>query len=210
MVEIFIRKPIKKNWQFKKDIPPNVEGYLVERGSPLYETFKNFVSWEMDSYFDIKGALLDMGFNSKDLEFSDSYYDNGWVFKFINTSHPEFHRNGVVDKKFIIEVFNPKKLQQSDLVLYSKPVGYYLQGANQKFYDDGVWGNGPVIDKKTLVQYWKSYFSEAAVIENSVTHTSKNVIISNTTELTAENNSVLFKKNVVDRFKEGQHYIILF
>lgn len=55
----------------------------------------------------------------------------------------------------------PTKIVIEKGFFVGKEVGYQRKGANKQFYDDGKWDdNTVVIDRKTLLDDWKKYFSD--------------------------------------------------
>lgn len=73
----------------------------------------------------------------------------------------------------------PTKIVMEKGFFVGKEIGYQRKGANKQFYDDGKWDdNTVVIDRKTLLDDWKKYFSDE--------------------------DDTYFKENIIDHFVEGE------
>lgn len=59
-------------------------------------------------------------------------------------------------------------------------VGYQRRGANQKFYDEGIADSPCILDRKTLIEHWEKYFDS----------------------------SKEFKHNIIDKFVEGEMFVV--
>ena len=81
----------------------------------------------------------------------------------------------------------PTKIVMEKGFFVGKEIGYQRKGANKQFYDDGKWDdNTVVIDRKTLLDDWKKYFSD-----EDDTYYGKRA-------------KQHFKENIIDHFVEGE------
>lgn len=81
-------------------------------------------------------------------------------------------------------------------------VGYQRKGANDRFYEDGMWDSPCVLDAKTLNEHWEKYFSFKT--PDSVGGFGSCV------ELDFEDEEMKrrFKENIIDKFIEGETFVI--
>lgn len=106
--------------------------------------------------------------------------------KDINT---EFSDSKIIEENTIVfeEAEYPTKIVIEKGFFVGKEVGYQRKGANKQFYDDGKWDdNTVVIDRKTLLDDWKKYFSD----ENDSYY--------------GKRAKQHFKENIIDHFVEGE------
>jgi hypothetical protein len=100
-----------------------------------------------------------------------------------------------------------------------KEVGYQRKGANRAFYEDNMWGPPAVITDATLRAHWDKYFSGEGnvskeggieISENGTIELEKGVPFGFGVEydLDAKENRERFKENIVDKFVEGQTFLL--
>ena len=69
-------------------------------------------------------------------------------------------------------------------VIVITEIGHQRKGENSKFHDDLLWGGPIVIRKEQLIDHWKKYFSDI------------------------EEHKLNFKKNIVNKFIEGETIVM--
>jgi hypothetical protein len=81
-------------------------------------------------------------------------------------------------------------------------VGYQRKGANKRFYEDDVWNSPCVTDMKTLNLHWEKYFS--APTPDSKGGWGSGVEY----DKSAEEMRSDFGRNIVEKFKEGETFVM--
>jgi hypothetical protein len=174
----------------------------------LYEAHQ-FLQDNWNNYFDTKAEFLasDVYKTFKE-KYCDLLVKNGWrkSYKFFATGSKTTHYNLVnanhfCQRKVEVKIRNPKKNPRVDKCLDCEEVGYQRKGANQQFYEDGMWGSEPVFDMATLLEHWEKYFS-------APTPESKGGWGSGTEyDLEADEMRKRFKENIIDKFVEGETFV---
>ena len=142
-------------------------------------------------YIDFDPLFKKLGLNEDDYSCIASCYGGGRArFEFLpNSIDTENADIKTIEENTIVfeEAEYPTKIVMEKGFFVGKEVGYQRKGANKQFYDDGKWDdNTVVIDRKTLLDDWKKYFSDeddAYYGENAKQH---------------------FKENIIDHFVEGE------
>lgn len=101
-----------------------------------------------------------------------------------------------------LEIKNPSTLKQKDFCIAVDEVGYQRKGANKQFYADGMWSSPCVLKKEILLEHWEKYFSHSTPESpggwgSSVEYTQEDEIMKNN-----------FKTNIIDKFIEGETFVI--
>ncbi len=181
---------------------------FVDTKHELYEAYE-FLQENWHPYYDAKADLLaSEGYKIFKEKFCDLLVKHGWrkSYKFFATGSKTTHYNLVnayrfCERKVNVIIRNPKTISKVDMCLDCEEVGYQRKGANQQFYEDGMWSSEPVCDKATLVEHWEKYFS-------APTPDSKGGWGSGTEYgLEADEMRKRFKENIVDKFIEGEMFV---
>lgn len=142
-------------------------------------------------------------------EFLNLLTENGWKeeYAFHASGSGEDYFNLVSAWKYcrkVIEVklINPPKYKQMDLVIAVKEVGYQRKGANKQFYEDGMWDSKCITNLSVLKEHHEKYFSKS-------TPESKGGWGSGVEfDLADEEMKKRFQENIVDKFVEGETFVI--
>ena len=83
-----------------------------------------------------------------------------------------------------IEIQNPKIIALNKKVIYVKEVGYQRKGQNGRFHEDDQWNGKAITNLHILKLHWRRYFSGSTWARNN------------------------FKRAIVDKFVEGQTFVV--
>lgn len=83
-------------------------------------------------------------------------------------------------------------------------VGYQRKGANATFYNDNMWGGDFVVDIAILTEHWNKYFSGDVKKEKEEFKPDMLTGLGVEYENSAEENRNNFKKNILDKFINGE------
>ena len=83
-------------------------------------------------------------------------------------------------------------------------VSYQRKGANAAFYNDDIWGGDFVVDIATLTEHWNKYFSGDVKKEKEELEPGMLTGLGVEYENSAEENRNNFKKNILDKFIDGE------
>lgn len=139
--------------------------------------------------------------------FKEKYYqlliNYGWKpkYKFYASGNGVTYFNLVSAQQFVnkaieVKLINPTTFDKVERCIAVQEVGYQRKGANKLFYDNNIWDSACVIDLKTLEEHNEKYFSpitRAMLLEKHLT----NSVDSNQ-----------FKTNIIDKFVEGEMFVI--
>lgn len=78
----------------------------------------------------------------------------------------------------------PETFSVIEKCIIPQEIGYQRKGANKKFYDDGIWDSNIITSEKILIEHWDLYFSKDKESKEN------------------------FRKNILDKFVEGQTFVI--
>lgn len=152
---------------------------------PIYQILQNL--WHKsykNSLFQLKNSEEWKEFNSscRNLLLSNGW-EESYKFKLARTKSNKRHVYNLVNayrfcKDKIKVVLWPKIISKVDLCLAYKEIGYQRKGANKKFYEDNMWEGPTVVSLKTLLEHKEKYFDEE------------------------------FQTNIVDKFVEGETFVV--
>lgn len=177
------------------------------------EAFKDFIFESEEEIYDINKLLSENGYTFDDVDHQDedyAYQDDG------------FHSG---DFRFIMKDGNTLTFNNAPIttipckgILFNE-IGYQRKGANQEFYSDDMWSSKPVIKKDTLIDHWNRYFSG-----NGNTKHKGGIQLTEDGKITVEGdvpfgfgveyglnsyeNRKRFQINIVDKFVEGETFVI--
>ena len=141
-------------------------------------------------YIDFDPLFKRLGLNEKDYNCVTSCIGGPYNrFEFLPKNFDMESDIKTIEENTIVfeEEVYPTKIVMEKGFFVGKEVGYQRKGANKQFYDDGKWDdNTVVIDRKTLLDDWKKYFSD----ENDSYY--------------GKRAKQHFKENIIDHFVEGE------
>jgi len=185
-LDITVYKPIKvKEEDFQK-----IEDFLNIEDHPELSVFSDFIFEKENEYYDLENEARDLGYNLEDLIWTGTSFgpESAYTFKDSDGN----------DVKIIIT----KTIKKIDKCIAIEEVGYQRKGANKKFYEDKIWDSPCVIDQKTLNNHWETYFSNQT--PESKGGWGSGVEYEQDDETMRKN----FKKNIIDKFIEGETFVI--
>lgn len=164
----------------------------------VYKPVKRMFSKNDDDYYMISDNPELSFFKEFIVEKVISFNDFESVLKICNLTEDDVEFEGIEgceegivyiakDKKTKkeIRIINPITYPKKEKCIFVEEVGYQRKGANKKFYDDNMWGGYPcIVDKKILLDHWIKYFSDT------------------------EDMKYQFKTNIIDKFIEGETFVI--
>lgn len=187
----------------------NVSMVFINTKHELYEAHKFLREVWSKCYFETKKELLKSEEYKKFLEFLPLLKKYGYrpLYKFFATGSQKTYytlnsATRFVERKVKIKLTNPSTYDKVEKCVICDEVGYQRKGANTKFYEEGMWGGPMVVDSKTLNEHWNKYFSEQT--PDSVGGWGSE------TEYNLENDEMRnrFKENIIDKFVEGETFVV--
>lgn len=173
--------------------PNEVEDFYILDDNPELSVFKDFIFERENEYYDLKTAAKNAGHDLSELTWSSiSYGEDACEIAYIFND-----KNGNEIK--LTDVPKITKLQKC--IAYEE-IGHQRKGVNKRFYDDGVWGGPCITDNNTLIDHWVKYFSgntpeSVGGCGSSVEH-----------DLIDKEMKTQFKSNIVDKFIEGETFVV--
>ena len=123
-------------------------------------------------------------------EWYRSSFNEDVVFEYIN------------DEGDIYEVKNPPTKTVLEKVVYVVEVGYQRKGANKLFYEDDMWNSPAVTNKEELLAIWDKYFSGSTPRSKGGWGSSVEY------DLSDEDMRTRFKENIIDKFEQGETFVM--
>jgi hypothetical protein len=157
---------------------------------PELSPFKDFLFERENEYYDLGGELKKMGYNLDDIISLGTSYGSDVIY-YYETKDGEK-----------IEIKNPSTLKQKDFCIAVEEVGYQRKGANKQFYEDGMWSSPSVLKLEILNEHWEKYFSFQT--PNSEGGFGSSVEYNQEDDVMKTN----FKENIIDKFIEGETFVI--
>ncbi len=178
-----------------------------DKNHELFEAYKWLNTIWSQTYFNSKKALYDSEYFKT---FKEKYYDllikNGWngKCKFYASGNNTTYYNLVPAQKFTkkkIRVSIKKFItfKRTDKCINVEEVGYQRKGANKLFNDNNIWDHPCITDLKTLKEHHEKYFSPITI---------RSVLFEKTLNNNTDINPLEFKENIVDKFIEGDMFVI--
>ena len=165
-----------------------IEDFYILSENPELNIFYHLSFQRENEYFDIESAAKNAGYKLSDLKWIGTSYRDNTIFTYEVES----------GEKITLE--NPPLISKKEICIAFEEVGYQRKGANKKFYEDGMWNSPCIVDKTTLLDHWKKYFSHNIP--------QKDDEIKRPIYLSDEEMKKSFKENIVDKFVEGQTFVI--
>lgn len=187
---------------------------FINNAHPLHKAYK----WLEDNYRSIRfGTLAELENSELYKEFEKKFktilLKNGWKESYRSrrydcnldikySTYDLGNANEFCRKAVHVEIKNPPLTYKKELCIAIKEVGYQRKGANKQFYEDGMWDSTPITDLKTLTEHWEKYFSKQ-------TPESQGGFGSGVErDLTDREMKKEFKENIIDKFVEGETFVI--
>lgn len=208
-LDICLRKPVV----YTEDLRKKVDDYKEEldktvvsgiEGIPELLPFKKFFFKELITYYNWEATFKEKNLDIKDF----NWYSSGGTTEEFDLHEKECQEQDIEINWDIFDSYhtyqhkNSKELvkfKNSEVItftveedcLLSKQVGYQRKGANTEFYKEGsykndlsMWDYPPILDLKTLEEHHKKYFSIDEECANN------------------------FKENIIDKFIEGETFVV--
>lgn len=188
-LDILVCKPCKKNESEDFTICPNVVKMFPEWVTIEYEEYYDFSNlipnYDKDTYWDTHDLYPVYDEDGNRINYLDIHNKEGnQIFHFSSNEVP------------IIR--NPVK------AVHYKEIGYQRKGANNKFYEDGIWEseNYCAVTQKELDEHKEKYFTKNTPESNGGWGSSVEY------ELTDEEMKKRFEENIYSKFKEGENFVL--
>lgn len=172
--------------KYTDDISMNIISGI--EGQTELQVFKDHSFKKNIEYNDFEKTFENRGLNFNDYEWRSCGEDPEGKYNFNPDEeitdfwwrfvHPETQEDLWIKDSELV------KFTVEEDCIVAKEVGYQRKGANQQFYSDGMWGAPCITDKATVIEHWQKYFSETAELKWH------------------------FEENIVNKFKEGETYLI--
>jgi hypothetical protein len=177
---------------------------------PLYKPYKWLDKVWSETYFNKLSELQENKHYKKfEADFKELLIQNGWVekYKFYVSGQKKYQYNLVKAWQFCrkaisVSIKNPPLFSKTEKCIAIEEVGYQRKGANSQFYEDGMWSSKCVTDLKTLKEHWKKYFSEQSPDSKGGFGSGVEYKLEN------EEMKKRFKENIIDKFVEGETFVI--
>jgi hypothetical protein len=165
--------------------------WIVEDNPELISKFQHLCFEKELEFYDFEKAMKDKGYDVKD------FYNGGMEFG-PKAIFDLIHR----EEGYKVVIVDPPMIKIKKTGFICEEVGYQRKGANKRFYEDGMWDSPCVTDLNTLNEHWGKYFSYQ-------TPESKGGWGSGV-EYTLEDSEMRsrFKENIIDKFVEGETFVI--
>ncbi len=166
-------------------------------------------SWH-DAYFETKEQLFESEiFKEYNRRFASVMKKFGYRPRYkyfasgtMKTYYTLNYARDFADKWVNVSVIDPPTYKVIEKCIAFEEVGYQRKGANKKFYEDGMWDSPCIIDSKTLNEHWEKYFSRQTP-ESKGGWGSGVEYNKEDTEMRED-----FKRNIIDKFIEGETFVI--
>lgn len=176
----------------------------------LYEAYEFLSDHWADVYFEQKDELFASEiFKEYNKRFASvmkkfgyrpryKYFASGSMTTYYNLNYAR----DFAGKWVKITIIDPPSISNIETCIGFEEVGYQRKGANKKFYEDGMWDSPCIVDSKTLNEHWEKYFSHQT--PESVGGWGSGVEYSKEDSQMRED----FKRNIIDKFVEGETFVI--
>jgi hypothetical protein len=186
-LDITVYKPIK----LKGDAFQETEDFFnIEENPELESIFPDFIFEKENEYYDLESELKEQGYDPGDLSWRGTSFNDAVIYTFSDKDGNE------------VEIKVTKTIKKIDKCIAVEEVGYQRKGANKKFYEDGMWDSPCTVDSETLDNHWKNYFSKQTP-ESKGGWGSGVEYVQDDEEMKRN-----FKENIIDKFVEGETFVI--
>lgn len=156
----------------------SVYQWLDEIWSKSYNTTLNEL-FESDLYKEFKSKYLDLLIKYNWQESYKMFLEGPNEYSYNLVSAWEF-----VTEKIEVIFIDPPIIEKEDRVIFYEEIGYQRKGQNKQFMDDDIWSGPCILKKEVLLDHWTKYFSFDEFCRNE------------------------FKTNIIDKFIEGETFVI--
>lgn len=215
-LDIEVIKPIRATPALiKKHIEDTLPNKYKSCSITLNESLKRFMNLSFKKeveYIDFVATFKSLGLNLDDYTCGMSS-ENGYHFMLNSNILPGVSISSLCDEDDstygydLVVGYEMLKtyLEEEDWII-GECVGYQRKGANKLFYknEDGVnmWNHPPIVEKSVLIEHWEKYFSHST--PNAPGGFGDSVEYNDPDSVMKQN----FKRNIIDKFKEGDTYVI--
>jgi hypothetical protein len=163
--------------------------FYVLSENPELSVFKDKLFERENEYYDLGGDLKKLGKDPNKIETLGVEYGDDVTYYF---------REDGVD----FQIKNPSTIKKKEFCLSVDEVGYQRKGANKLFYEEDMWDSPCVVKMETLLEHWEKYFSyqtpdSEGGFGSGVEYNQEDVEMKNN-----------FKENIIDKFVEGETFVI--
>lgn len=175
--------------------PNKVQNYIsLDYNTELTRFFGKFSFKKTMKYLNVEKRLQEMKLNPSDYRISAIAAGGKGTTVFTLT--------GPGNKQITID--DAPLVKEIETCIMVKEVGYQRKGANEKFYTDGMWDSRCITSKAQLLKHWNEYFSGPKEIKKrKFSSFGFGVEFDHSPEEARAN----FKKNIIDKFVEGQTFV---
>lgn len=170
----------------------NYYTYNVEHLGEAGRKFEHLAFDRVSEFYDVEAGLKAMGYDYNEVKAGGCSFGKDTTFFFYDKD----------DKK--IDVVNPPTFKKSERVILLFEEGYQRKGANKAFYTNGMWDSEAVISKQVLEEHWNRFFSGETEEAGPGSTWGHGVEFKQESADARKN----FKKNILDKFVEGQHMVM--
>lgn len=199
-LDIYVCKPIQATNELiiaeaSEDLPDNLQGYSIHT-HPLLNRWKQFSFKKSIEYINFEESFQQLGKN---------FYDYEWTMSDEKGIHFQLKTN---KSKLVICWDKAITFLQEEDILIVEEVGWQRKGANSLFYEKNektgisMWDSEPVITKDLLLNHWEKYFSYRT--PDSPGGFGSGVEFNQADSEMKQN----FKENIIDKFIEGDNFVI--
>lgn len=183
--------------------------YYRDKTHELYEAFQYVNDVWSKCYFGTRKELFDSEEYKKFLEYLPLLKKYGYrpLYKFYASGSKLTYYNlnsahKFLKRKIAVDLVNPPTFDRVDRCIACDEIGYQRKGANTKFYQDGMWDSQCVIDSKILNEHWEKYFSKQTPESPGGWGSGVEFVLED------DEMKNRFKENIVDKFVEGETFVI--
>lgn len=184
--------------------------FFYNKKNVLYPAKKWLDKVWSNTYFDSISELKESDyFKQFETKFKSILTQNGWKekYKFYVSGQKKYQYNLVDAHNFCVDaamvvIKNPPLISKFEKCISLEEVGYQRKGANSQFYEDGMWDYKCITELSVLKEHWKKYFSKPT--PDSEGGWGSGVEL----DLAAKEMKKRFKENIIDKFVEGETFVI--
>jgi len=170
--------------------PQSIDDFKTLEDHPELKVFEHLSFDRENGYYDLEKAVALKGYKLENLTWSETICAKRITFIFKDKG----------GKK--INVTDPPVVKRIEKCIAYSEVSYQRKGANSQFYEDEIWDGPYVVDIDVLKTHWEKYFSRK-------TPASKGGFGSGVEyDLSDEEMKHRFKENILDKFIQGQTFVV--
>jgi len=214
-LDISVVKPIRASQDLiekcridEEDMPCMYIPISITKNSSL-KRFINFAFKKEVEYIDFEETFKSLGLNFSDYRWGMTA-EKGYYFMLNSKEAPSMDITDDEDYAgwdLVIGFEMLKTFKEQEDWIIGESIGWQRKGANSLFYTDdengdSMWSSPPIVEKSVLLEHWKKYFSCST--PTAPGGFGSGVEFEQSDSEMREN----FKKNIVDKFIEGETYVI--